>query len=78
MPQLSYALGPRKLCSRSRGEIATALRPLHLKGPINGKTISRMLVDGGATVNLMPYTIFKKLGKADDELTTQRVHWGFH
>jgi hypothetical protein len=27
-----------------------------------------MLVDGGATVNLMSYSIFKKLGRKDDEL----------
>jgi hypothetical protein len=27
-----------------------------------------MLVDGGAAINLMPYSIFKKLGWEDDEL----------
>jgi hypothetical protein len=27
-----------------------------------------MLIDGGATVNLMSYTVFKKLGRKDDEL----------
>jgi hypothetical protein len=27
-----------------------------------------MLVDGGAAVNLMPYSIFKKLRREDDEL----------
>jgi hypothetical protein len=27
-----------------------------------------MLVDGGAAVNLMPYSIFKMLGRKDDEL----------
>jgi hypothetical protein len=27
-----------------------------------------MLIDGGATINLMPYTVFKKLGREDDEL----------
>jgi hypothetical protein len=29
---------------------------------------SRMLIDGGATVKLMPYSIFKKIGREDDEL----------
>jgi hypothetical protein len=33
----------------------------HLKGHINGKPTSRMLVDGGAIVNLMPYSLFKNL-----------------
>jgi hypothetical protein len=27
-----------------------------------------MLVDGGAAINLMPYSIFKKVGREDDEL----------
>jgi hypothetical protein len=27
-----------------------------------------MIVDGGAVVNLMPYSVFKKLGREDDEL----------
>lgn len=34
----------------------------HLKGHINGSPVSRMLVDGGAVVNLMSYSVFKKLG----------------
>jgi hypothetical protein len=44
------------------------LNPLYIRGHINRKPISRMLVDGGAAVNLMPYSIFKKLGREDDEL----------
>jgi hypothetical protein len=27
-----------------------------------------MLIDGGAVVNLMPYAMFKKFGREDDEL----------
>jgi hypothetical protein len=27
-----------------------------------------MLIDDGATVNLMSYSVFKKLGREDDEL----------
>jgi hypothetical protein len=27
-----------------------------------------MLVDGGTVINMMPYSMFKKLGKDDDEL----------
>jgi hypothetical protein len=36
-----------------------------MKGVIDGKP---MLVDGGATVNRMPYNIFKKLGKDEVNL----------
>ena len=39
------------------------LKALYVKGFIDGKLMSKMLVDGGASVNLMPYTTFCKLGK---------------
>jgi hypothetical protein len=29
---------------------------------------SRMLVDGGAIINLMSYSFYKKMGKSDEEL----------
>jgi hypothetical protein len=41
---------------------------LYIRGHIDGKPVSRMLVDGGTVVNLMSYIIFKKLGREDDEL----------
>jgi hypothetical protein len=44
------------------------LKPLYVRGHIDEKPISRMLIDGGTAVNLMSYSIFKKLGREDDEL----------
>ena len=44
------------------------LKPLHVKGFINGKLVNNMLVDNGATINLMPYSLYKKLGGSDEEL----------
>jgi hypothetical protein len=35
---------------------------------IGGIPIAKMLVDGGATLHLMPYSLYRKLGKQDDEL----------
>jgi hypothetical protein len=37
------------------------MRPLYLRGYINGKPLTKMFVDGGAAVNVMPYTTFRKL-----------------
>jgi hypothetical protein len=45
------------------------LKALFLKGFVNGKPITRILVDGGAAVNLMPYTMLRKIGKSDEDLT---------
>lgn len=44
------------------------LKPLYVKAFVNGKPMSKMLVDGGAAVNLVPYTTFRKLGKAPEDL----------
>jgi hypothetical protein len=45
------------------------LKSLFLKGFVNGKPVTRMLVDGGAVVNLMPYTMLCKIGKSEEDLT---------
>ena len=34
------------------------LKALYVKGFVDGKSMSKILVDGGASVNLMSYTIF--------------------
>jgi hypothetical protein len=45
------------------------LKALFVKGIVNGKPVTRMLVDGGGAVNLMPYTMLRKIGKPDEDLT---------
>ena len=44
------------------------LKALYVKGFVDGKLMSKMLVDGGASVNLMSYTTFHKLGKGPEDL----------
>ena len=44
------------------------LKALYVKGFVDGKPLNKMLVDGGASVNLMPYTTFHKLGKGPGDL----------
>ena len=44
------------------------LKALYLSGYINGSPMRRMLVDGGAAVNVMPVTTYRKLGKLPEEL----------
>jgi hypothetical protein len=45
------------------------LKALFLKGFVNGKPVTKMLVDGGVAVNLMSYTMLRKIGKSDEDLT---------
>jgi predicted aspartyl protease len=49
------------------------VRPLYLKGYVNGKPFTKMFVDGGAAVNVMPYTTFRKLGMGPDDLTPTSI-----
>jgi len=44
------------------------LKALYMKGFIDGRPMTKMLVDRGAAVNLMPYTTFRKLGKGLEDL----------
>ena len=45
------------------------LNALFLKGFVDGKSVTKMLVDGGAAVNIMPYAMLRKLGKGSEDLT---------
>ena len=44
------------------------LKALYVKCFVDGKPMSKMLVDRGASVNLMPYTTFHKHGKGPEDL----------
>jgi hypothetical protein len=61
-------LRPKEAMFEKPEESNQYLNPLHIRGHIDGKSISRMLIDGDAAVNLVPYSVFKKLGREDDEL----------
>jgi predicted aspartyl protease len=45
------------------------MRPLYLRGYVNGKPLTKMFVDGGAAVNVMPCTTFRKLGMGPGDLS---------
>lgn len=44
------------------------LRPLYIKGHVNGRPMTKMLVHGGAPINEMPYATYWKLGKGEEDL----------
>jgi hypothetical protein len=39
------------------------MKALYLKGYINGHLVNKMLVDTGAAVNMMPYSVLQRLGR---------------
>jgi hypothetical protein len=65
---VQFDFGPKEVAFTKPKESVNHLKPLFVRGHIDGIPIAKMLVDGGATVNLMPYSLYRKLGKQDDEL----------
>ena len=45
------------------------LKALFVKGRVDGQPMTKMLIDGGAAINIMPYAVYRKLGKGDQDLT---------
>jgi hypothetical protein len=52
---------PKEVVFEKPKESSQHLKPLHIRGHIDRKPISRMLIDGGAAVNLMSYTCSRSL-----------------
>jgi hypothetical protein len=44
------------------------MKPLYIRGHIDGTPVRRMMVDGSASINIIPLTLFEKLGWREDEL----------
>jgi hypothetical protein len=61
-------LGPRETMFEKPKELSQHLKPLYIQSHIDKRPISRMLIDHGVDINLMPYSIFKKLGREDDKI----------
>jgi len=45
------------------------LKALFVKGRVDGQPVSKILIDVGAAINIMPYMMYRKLGKGDQDLT---------
>jgi hypothetical protein len=61
-------LSPKEVVFEKLEESSQHLKLLYVRGHIGRKPISRMLINGGATINQMSYSVFKKLGREDDVL----------
>jgi len=45
------------------------LKALFVKGRVDGQPVSKIHIDGGAAINIMPYVMYRKLDKGDQDLT---------
>jgi hypothetical protein len=44
------------------------MKPLFIRGHLDGRPVGRMMVDCGASMNIMPLPVFKQLGHTDADL----------
>jgi hypothetical protein len=49
------------------------LKPLFIQAKINGVGVNKVLVDGGATVNLIPQSFLRKIGLVDSNLKPHNI-----
>src|SRR6185437_11013841 len=62
-------LGPQPIIfEKPKEKSYKHLKGLYLKGFIDSKPVNRMLVDNGAAVNLMPYSVLRRLGRSTADL----------
>jgi hypothetical protein len=50
------------------GKPGAHMKPLFIQGHLDGTPIGHMLVDGGASINILPMSLFKKLGHVKGDL----------
>jgi hypothetical protein len=68
------ALGPQLIVfEKPKKKTYRHLKPLYVKGYIDGKPMNKMIVDGGEAINLMPYSICHRLGKTIEDLIKTNV-----
>jgi hypothetical protein len=67
-------LGPRPVIfEKPQAKNYKHLKALYLKGYINGQPVNKMLVDTGAAVNIMPYSVLRCLGRSTGDLIKTNV-----
>jgi hypothetical protein len=49
------------------------LKPLFIQAKVDEVNVNKVLVDGGAAVNMMPQSLLKRIGKTDKDLKPHNV-----
>ncbi|CAL9011747.1 unnamed protein product [Prunus brigantina] len=67
-------LATEQLCfSKPTKEMANHLRPLFITANFRGVPIPKVMVDGGAAINLLPHRLLNKMGRTENDLIPTRL-----
>ena len=61
------------LFERPNEVMRSHMHPLHIKAMVKGRLVSKVLIDGGVAISLLPETMIVKLGKGEKDLITTNV-----
>jgi hypothetical protein len=64
------SLGAERAVFEKPETVRQHMKPLYIKCHLDGRLINRMLVDGGACVNIMPTAVFERLGHEEELMKT--------
>ena len=67
------AKGEKAMFEKPNHHMKSHLKPLFIQAKINDVGINKVLVDGGAAVNLLPQFLLKKIGLSESDLETHNV-----
>jgi hypothetical protein len=74
LPVAQLDFGPRSVIFEKPREMNYKhLKTLYLKGYINGHPVNKMLVDTDVAVNIMPYSVLRRLGRSAEDLIKTNV-----
>jgi hypothetical protein len=74
LPVAQLDFGPRPIIfEKPQEKNYKYLKALYLKGYINGHPVNKMLVDTSAAVNIMQYSVLRRLGRSAEDLIKTNV-----
>jgi hypothetical protein len=74
---VELTLGAERAVFEKPVEVGKHMKPLFIKGHMDGKPMGWMMVDGGASVKTMSLDVFRKLGHEEDLKKTNLSLSGF-
>ncbi|KAL1093940.1 hypothetical protein V6Z11_D06G062500 [Gossypium hirsutum] len=72
-PSLPETRASRVTFEKPPEEMTKHLRPLYIRAHIDGKPVSRVLVDNVSAVNILPLRMVRRLSKSEQDLIPSEV-----
>jgi hypothetical protein len=71
---MESALGAERAVFDKPENLGAHMKPLFIWEHLDGTPVGHMLVDGGASINILPLSLFKKLGHVKGDLKRTNLH----